>query len=721
MAQFPKKITDDPYGAAILIRRLVTEQGITYWRRYLTAFALMAVAAGSTAAATYVLGQVINQAYVDKNIPGIAMFAGVTVVLLFVKGVATYGHMVILSKISNAILARNQRQLFAKLMSESIGFFSQRHSSEFLARLTAGAKSITDVLNMLVNAIGRDFLMLISMLAVMVWQDPLMSFIGLVAVPPAMLMLRRLVKRIKGLAHNQFTGTADIMETMQESLQGIRTVKAFTLEDTMQQRIDENIAIVESNANKMARVANRSNPLMEMLGGFAVAGCLMYGGYSVVALGSTPGQFFTFLTAFLMATEPAKRLARLNIDLNSQLVGARMLLEVVDSPASEQADDDKPALQLSDARIELRDLSFAYRPGEPVLNRMSFVAEPGKVTALVGPSGGGKSTVLALLLRFYETSEGEILIDGQSISQVSRKSLRQQTAYVGQDVYLFRDTIRANIAFGKQGASEAEIVDAAKAACAHDFIMSFPLGYDTPVGEHGTQLSGGQRQRIAVARALIKNAPIILLDEATAALDSESEKQVQEAIEHLCQGRTTIVIAHRLHTIMHADAILVVEGGEIVERGRTRSCCAAAAATPRSSACSTTTIRRRWRWRRSAPRADHPLPSLATMPARSTRRTLPPMTLRMSSSEKPLDISAWVTAAIPLASNPVVVEPSKSEPRPTWSIPTRSRTWAIARATLFGSSEQTAPCQKPMPTTPPVRATPLTSSSVRLRLTLQVA
>ncbi|MGY3494872.1 ABC transporter ATP-binding protein [Bradyrhizobium sp. USDA 4502] len=568
MAQFPKKITDDPYGAAILIRRLVMEQGITYWRRYLTAFALMAVAAGSTAGATYVLGQVINQAYVDKNIPGIAMFAGITVVLLFIKGVATYGHMVILNKISNAILASNQRQLFAKLMSESIGFFSLRHSSEFLARLTAGAKSITDVLNMLVNAIGRDFLMLISMVAVMVWQDPLMSFIGLVAVPPAMLMLRRLVKRIKGLAYNQFTGTADIMETMQESLQGIRTVKAFTLEGAMQQRIDEHIATVESNANKMARVANRSNPLMEMLGGFAVAGCLMYGGYSVVALGSTPGQFFTFLTAFLMATEPAKRLARLNIDLNSQLVGARMLLEVVDSPASEQSDDGKPALKLSDARIELRDVSFAYRPGEPVLNRMSFVAEPGKVTALVGPSGGGKSTVLALLLRFYETREGDILIDGQPISSVSRKSLRQQTAYVGQDVYLFRDTIRANIAFGKQGATEQEIVDAAKAACAHDFIMSFPLGYDTPVGEHGTQLSGGQRQRIAVARALIKNAPIILLDEATAALDSESEKQVQEAIEHLCQGRTTIVIAHRLHTIMHADAILVVEGGEIVERGR---------------------------------------------------------------------------------------------------------------------------------------------------------
>jgi subfamily B ATP-binding cassette protein MsbA len=568
MTELPKKITDDPYGAAILVRRLVVEQGLAYWRRYLTAFALMGIAAAATAGAAYILGQVINQAYVEKNVTGIAIFSGVTVLLLFIKGVATYGYAVILSKISNAILANNQRRLFAKLMSESIGFFSERHSSEFLARLTAGAKSITDVLSLLINAVGRDLFLLVALVGVMVMQDPVLSFFGLVVVPPALLMLRKLVKRIKGLAYNQFTGTADILETMQESLQGIRTVKAFTLEQTMQRRIDDNIALVERHSNKMTRVSNRSNPLMEMLGGFAVAGCLLYGGYSVVALGATPGQFFSFMSAFLLATEPAKRLARLNIDLNSQLVGARMLLEIIDSPASELSDDDKPLLKLSDARIEFRDVSFAYRTDEPVLNRMSFVAEPGKMTALVGPSGGGKSTVLALLLRLYEVNDGAVLIDGQAISQVSRKSLRQQTAYVGQDVYLFRDTIGANIAFGKVGATQDEIVAAAKAACAHDFIMGFPLGYHTPVGEHGTQLSGGQRQRIAVARALIKNAPIILLDEATAALDSESEKQVQEAIEHLCQNRTTIVIAHRLHTIMHADAILVVERGEIVERGR---------------------------------------------------------------------------------------------------------------------------------------------------------
>ncbi|WP_213742187.1 ABC transporter ATP-binding protein [Bradyrhizobium sp. dw_411] len=567
MTELPKKITDDPYGAAILIRRLVMEQGALYWRRYLMAFALMAVSAATTAGSAYLLGQVINQAYVDKNVRGIAILSGITVVIFIIKGAATYGHQVILSKISNAILANNQRQLFSKLMSESIAFFSERHSSEFLARLTAGANSVTQVLSLLINAVGRDVLSLVGLVAVMLMQDPYMALLGFAVAPPAMLVLRKLVKRIKGLAHTQFSGTADILETMQESLQGIRTVKAFTLEQTMRERIDASITAVEENANKMARVSNRSSPLMETLGGLAVAGGLMYGGYSVVALGATPGQFFSFLTAFLLAYEPAKRLARLNIELNSSLIGARKLLEIVDSPASEPDDDDKPALKLVDARVELRDVSFAYRANEPVLSRMSFVAEPGKVTALVGPSGGGKSTVLALLLRFYEVTGGDILIDGQNISAVSRKSLRQQTAYVGQDVYLFRDTIGANIAFGKVGATQAEIVAAAQAACAHDFIMGFPLGYDTPVGEHGTQLSGGQRQRIAVARALVKNAPIILLDEATAALDSESEKQVQEAIEHLCQNRTTIVIAHRLHTIMHADAILVVEGGEIVERG----------------------------------------------------------------------------------------------------------------------------------------------------------
>jgi ATP-binding cassette subfamily B protein len=560
-------ITKDPYGAARLIQRLVSEQGRAYWRPYLASFVLMAIAAAATALSTYLLKDVINAAYSERNLNTIFWLSIAIAAIFIIRGAATYGHSVNLSRIANAILARNQRQLFTKLMRENVGFFSDRHSSEFLARMTMGATAIAQVLNLIITSIGRDLLTLIGLMIVMVLQDPVMALFGLLVAPPALFALRTLMRRMTGLAGNQFTGMANIQETMLETLQGIRTVKAFTLEQSMQTRIDSNISVVEANSNKMARVSHRSGPLMETLGGLAICATLMYSGYRIVGHNATPGQFISFLAAFLLAYEPAKRLARLNIELNAALVGARKLIEIVDSPSTEPDDGDKPALALKDARVELRDVSFSYRPGETVLDRMSLVAEPGKVTALVGPSGGGKSTVLNLVLRLYESAAGAILIDGQDIAQVSRRSLRQQTAYVGQDVFLFRDTIRENIAFGKPGATEEEIIAAANAACAHDFIMNFPLGYETPVGEHGTQLSGGQRQRIAIARALIKNAPIILLDEATAALDSESERQVQEAIEHLCRGRTTLVIAHRLHTIMHSDTIHVIEAGRVVESG----------------------------------------------------------------------------------------------------------------------------------------------------------
>ena len=559
---------DTPYGAASLIRRLLAEQGVVHWRRYAVAFALMAISAGCTALSAYLIGNVINEAYVNRSLPGILILGGVTVVLFTTKGLATYGHSVMLSQIGNRIVADNQRKVFDKLLNEGLGFFSDRHSTEFIARLSAGAAAATQVINLLVTSIGRDLLSLVGLVTVMVVQDPYMSLFAFVVAPPAFFLLRKLVRRIYSIARSQFQGGTRIIETLQETLQGIRIVKAFTLEEIMRERFNRNVAAVEHEANKMARVSNRASPLMETLGGCAIAMAIMYGGYRVIETGATPGQFFSFIAAFLLAYEPAKRLARLNIELNSGLVGVRILFEVLDAPPSEPADDNKPALHIKSSLLEFNDVYFAYRSDERVLRGMSFVAEPGKLTALVGPSGGGKTTVFNLLLRFYEAERGKIVIDGQDIRQVSRRSLRHQIAYVGQDVFLFRGTVRENIAFGKPDASEDEIFAAAKAAYAHDFILSFPRGYDTPVGEHGLQLSGGQRQRVAIARALIKNAPIILLDEATAALDSESELQVREAMEHLCQGRTTLVVAHRLHTISHADRIFVIEEGQAVESGR---------------------------------------------------------------------------------------------------------------------------------------------------------
>ncbi|MGA8965690.1 MAG: ABC transporter ATP-binding protein [Pseudolabrys sp.] len=559
---------DERYGALALIRRLLTEQGLVHWRKYAFAFTLMALAAACTALSAYLIGDVINQAYVNRSLRGIVILGVITAVLFAIKGFATYGHSVMLSRIGNRIVANNQRAVFVKLVNEGLSFFSEKHSTEFIARLSTGAASATQVINLLITSVGRDLLSLIGLVTVMVVQDPLMSFFSFVVVPPAFFVLRKLIRRIYSIARSQFHGGTLIIETLQETLQGIRIVKAFTLEDIMRDRFDRNVAAVEHEANKMARVSNRASPLMETLGGCAIAVAITYGGYRVIETGATPGQFFSFIAAFLLAYEPAKRLARLNIELNSALVGVRILFEVLDSPPSEPLDTNKPDLQMKTARLAFDDVHFAYRSDEPVLRGMSFVAEPGKLTALVGPSGGGKSTIFNLILRFYDAKRGKVIIDEQDIVQRSRHSLRQHIAYVGQDVFLFRATIRENIEFGKPGASEDEIVAAAKAAYAHDFIMSFPRGYETPVGEHGLQLSGGQRQRVAIARALIRNAPIILLDEATAALDSESELQVREAMEHLSQGRTTLVIAHRLHTVSHADCIYVVEDGRTVESGR---------------------------------------------------------------------------------------------------------------------------------------------------------
>jgi subfamily B ATP-binding cassette protein MsbA len=558
----------DPYGTSAMVRRLLLEQAAGQWRRYAIAFGLMIVAALATALGAYLIGDVINQAYVHKNLVGIFWLALATAVIFMVKALATYGSSLTLARIGNRIVADNQRRMFARLLQHNVAFFAERHSSEFMARLTTGAAAASQVLNLLVTSMGRDLFTLVALVAVMAWQDPVMSLFSIIVVPPAMLVLRKLIKRIRTIAHHQFTGNTRILETLQETLQGVRIVKAFTLEDSMRARFDAHVAELENESNKWARVAYRSSPLMEALGGFAIAGALIYGGFRVIETGATPGQFFSFLAAFMLAYEPAKRLARLNIDLNSGLVGVRILFDVIDHPPTEVPDDDKLPLTLSSARVEFANVQFAYRPGEKVIRNLSFVAEPGKVTALVGPSGGGKSTILNLILRFYEVDGGAIVIDGQNTADVSRRSLRSQVAYVGQDVFLFRGSVRDNIAVGRPDATETDIVAAAKAAYAHDFIMAFPRGYATQVGEHGMQVAGGERQRIAVARALLKDAPVILLDEATASLDSESERQVQGAIEHLCQGRTTIVIAHRLHTVVDAHRIFVIEDGTVVESGR---------------------------------------------------------------------------------------------------------------------------------------------------------
>ncbi|MBO0752190.1 MAG: ABC transporter ATP-binding protein, partial [Bradyrhizobiaceae bacterium] len=517
----------DPKGSPALIRRLIVEHGASHRRRYMASLAMMAVGAGCTAGTAFIVGHGIDQAYTEHDFAGVA-FVGIALIVLFAaKGLSTYGQAVTMAQIGNEIIATNQRRMFEKLLAQDAGFYADRHSSEFAARITFGAGSAAQVLYLIVNALGRDVLSLVGLVVVMVWKAPLLAIVALLVMPPAVLTVRKLMKRVRAITMTRFDGGADILKTMQETIQGFKIIRAFNLETTVRDHVNASITSVERASNKLARVANRSTPLMETLGGFAIAIVFIYGGYRVLVLNLPPGELFSFITAFLLAYEPAKRIAKLNIELHSALTGVQVLFEVLDIPDREQVA--KPDIAVTRGAIEFDHVSFAYRPGNPVLRQLSFTAKPGQVIAFVGPSGGGKSTIFNLLLALYRPDAGTIRIDGQDYRAVSEQSIRRQIAFVGQDVFLFHGTIRHNIGLGRPGADEAEIVAAARAAHADDFIMQFPEGYDTMVGEHGAQLSGGQRQRIAIARALIRDAPIILLDEPTAALDSESERFVQDA------------------------------------------------------------------------------------------------------------------------------------------------------------------------------------------------
>jgi ATP-binding cassette subfamily B protein len=307
---------------------------------------------------------------------------------------------------------------------------------------------------------------------------------------------------------------------------------------------------------------------MEVVGGFAIALIIFYAGYETIYVGVPPGALMSFIAALGLAYEPAKRLATMQVQIETNLVGVKLMYELLDTKPSLDINENGPALAVKGGEVAFDRVDFAYPGGAPLFRGLDFLAPAGKTTALVGPSGSGKSTMITLIERFYDPQGGAVKIDGQDIARVKMSSLRDSIALVSQDTYLFRDSIRENIRFGRPNATDAEIEQAARAAMAHDFILATSSGYETMLGPGGTELSGGQRQRIAIARAMLRNAPIILLDEATSALDTESEHQVQVAFDHLMEGRTTIVIAHRLSTVLHADKICVLVDGKLVEQGR---------------------------------------------------------------------------------------------------------------------------------------------------------
>lgn len=550
-----------------VLKRVIAENGRDHLKGYGLAVLSLAIVAATTAFTAWIMESVVNEAFANKRADLVILICGSIFVAFVLRGFATYFQAVILSKIGNNIVARYQRRIYSHLMALSVGFFSESRSAYLAAQISQNVTGIRDVLNMTVTSVARDFLTLVALIAVMLSKDWILTLIVFFVAPPLLLGLRYVSKRLRSATRESVVLNSHVLGAMQETVQGITIVKAFTMEAQLKEKVEGIIARAENRSNRIARLSERTAPMTEAFAGFAISGVLGYAAYRSIYGGILPGAFFSFVTALLMAYEPAKRLARLQVSLERAVVNARMIYEILDlKPRQADRPDAKP-LAVTDATVTFKDVRFGYTETETILKGLNFTAEGGKTTALVGPSGAGKSTVISLIPRFYDPAEGQILIDGQDIADVTKQSLRNAIAYVSQQPYLFEGTIRDNIRYGRPEATDAEIEDAARHAYAHDFILAQPLGYETPVGENGVTLSGGQRQRLSIARALVRNAPILLLDEATSALDTESEQAVQKALDEAMSGRTVVVIAHRLSTVVRADKIIVMQDGAVVEEG----------------------------------------------------------------------------------------------------------------------------------------------------------
>ncbi|TIS57195.1 MAG: ABC transporter ATP-binding protein, partial [Mesorhizobium sp.] len=550
-----------------VLRRIIAENGREYRWSYVVAITCSLVVSGTTAFAAWIMSPVVNQIFYERR--GDLIFAICLGIMgsFVLRGLATYGQAVTLARIGNNLVARYQRRIFDHLMKLGVGFFTDTRSGQLAARVNENINGIRDLLSMTLTSIARDGVSLIGLIGVMIYQDPLLSLSSLLIGPPLIWAVVYLQRRVRRISRESVQINSRLIGAMQEATQGIAIVKAFTMEDELARRIGGLSESAEQRGNKIARVSERLTPISDLLAGLAVTGVIAYSGYRALVLGQPPGAVFSFITALILAYDPARRLARMQVGMERSLVNARMIYELLDLEPQQGDAPGAVEARIASGEVRFNDVTFSYAKDMPVLRNLSFTAAAGKVTAIVGASGAGKSTLVALLQRFYDVDQGSIVVDGQDISKVTKQSLRSSIAYVSQAPYLFEGTIRDNIRYGRLSASDAEIELAAAQAAADEFIRQQPQGYDTPVGENGVTLSGGQRQRVSIARAIVRQAPILLLDEATSALDNEAEARVQEALTHVMEGRTTIVIAHRLSTVVNADHIIVLEEGRLVEQG----------------------------------------------------------------------------------------------------------------------------------------------------------
>ena len=562
---------------SVTVKRHTSTTGLSqrlfrdYLRGQLKSIAVAVVCMIITAAATAAMAKLVEPALnkllvkPDKNLLWLLPLGFLLAAI--VKGSANFVQTVLMQKVGLRMIAMMQDQMFNSIMSADLAYIQSDSTGRQMTRFTNDVQFLRDATVKAFTGIGRDLMMVVFLAAVMIQLNWEMSLIALVFMPISIFPIVYIGRRLRRISRDTQESIGTVASYLDDVFKAVREVKAYATEDYERSRAHEFFESIYNHFLKAGRTRARMSPILETMIGLALASILAWGGHKTLANEIDVGQFMAFFTAALLAYQPIRSLANLNASLQLGLAAADRIFHLLDYEPKVIDAPDAIQLQPRDGGVSFDNVSFSYDEEKSALIDTTITFAAGKTTALVGPSGAGKSTILNLIPRFYDANSGRVLIDGQDIGKVTIGSLRKSIALVSQEVTMFNDTVRANIAYAGDGASDTDVIDAAKAAAAHEFIMELPLGYDTMVGERGLRLSGGQRQRISIARAMLKNAPILLLDEATSSLDSESEHQVHTALTRLMQGRTTIVIAHRLSTVSDADCIYVLEKGRVVESG----------------------------------------------------------------------------------------------------------------------------------------------------------
>jgi len=537
-----------------------------YYVRFIFAAICMVVAGGLQSALPLIAKPVIDQIFVSKDIAALKWIPFTIIGIFLFKGLANYGQNVIMSSIGLRIVTNLRNKLYEQIQKQSLSFFTVHPTGLLMSRITNDVASVQTASAEAITALVKDSFMLISLVGVIFYTDWKLALIAMVVFPLTIYPITWFGKKMRRLTVSTQITMGTLNSFLQETISGTRIVKAFGMEKYESERFAvENEKLFKYNL-KAVSINAVSSPLMDFLGGLGIAAVISYGGYNVVQGTSTPGTFFSFIAALLMLYEPIKRLTNINNTINQGIAGADRIFSIIDRVPDIEDKPNAVDLPPVSRSIDIENVTFCYEE-KPVLKNINLSIKAGEVVAFVGMSGGGKTSLVNLIPRFYDVNSGRVLIDGHDVRDVSLRSLRSQIAIVTQQTILFNDTVRNNILYGDIRKKEEDVINAARAANAHDFIMRLPKRYESNIGELGTKLSGGEKQRISIARALLKDAPILILDEATSSLDTEAEIEVQEALDNLMKGRTTLVIAHRLSTIRNADRIIALVNGEIVEEG----------------------------------------------------------------------------------------------------------------------------------------------------------